>query len=123
MQFRTYMAAVVPATLFLCFSLLAQSSPVVGPKPGSGRLIVYGQGFVFGVKEPQAWRGTTGQVASNFQANIVFFPSATESQGEILSRADEGPQFKVSLTVVLTLDRCLLPTAGTWPNIVPYFVS
>ena len=40
-----------------------------GEKPG--RLLVYGDGFVFGVKEPEGWRADIDS-AANFSANIVF---------------------------------------------------
>ena len=81
MQFRIIIGMFVP-TLLLGFSALAQSSPVAKPKAEDDRLIVYGQNFAFGVKEPQAWRGSTGQIANKFQANIIFVPSAEGSQGE-----------------------------------------
>ena len=35
-------------------------------------LVVYGNGFVFSVEEPAAWKGDT-QSAARWQANIVFY--------------------------------------------------
>ncbi len=35
------------------------------------RVLVYGDGFVFGVKEPDGWHGDTDS-AANYSANIIF---------------------------------------------------
>ncbi|MGH9562761.1 MAG: hypothetical protein ACRD3S_15020, partial [Terracidiphilus sp.] len=34
--------------------------------------LVYGEGFAFGVKEPDGWHGDTGQVATRYGVNVVF---------------------------------------------------
>jgi len=39
------------------------------------RLIVYGNGFSFGVKEPAGWVAETAEVARQLQVNVVFFPA------------------------------------------------
>jgi len=38
------------------------------------RLIVYGDGFAFGVKEPDDWRADTGEIARKYHVNILFAP-------------------------------------------------
>jgi hypothetical protein len=55
------------------FGLQAQS------KPKMDRLIVYGKDFAFGVKEPEGWRGDTGEMAGKYQVNVIFLPSLDES--------------------------------------------
>jgi hypothetical protein len=44
------------------------------PAPKLNSLIVYGDGFAFGVKEPDGWRGDTDAIASKFHVNVVFSP-------------------------------------------------
>ena len=65
--------------LFLLLAcLLAQTSfaaEVPHAKEKLVSLLVYGQGFVFSVKEPEGWRGDT-QNAAQFSANIIFYPSS-----------------------------------------------
>lgn len=55
----------------------------VGATPGASEakpaLLVYGEGFVFGVSEPLGWKGDT-EKAGGFHVNIVFFPSSPESR-------------------------------------------
>lgn len=50
------------------------------PKQKMDRLIVYGEDFSFAVKEPNGWRGDTGQIADKYQVNVVFLPSLEESR-------------------------------------------
>jgi len=48
---------------------------VCGPADAAGpadRLLVYGKGFMFGVREPPGWRGST-EDAARWSSNIVFF--------------------------------------------------
>jgi hypothetical protein len=59
--------------LAVCGGLGAQS------KPKNDRLIVYGKDFSFGVKEPDSWRGDTGEIANKYQVNVIFLPSQEES--------------------------------------------
>ena len=49
-------------------------------------LLVYGEGFAFGVKEPAGWRSDTEAEAAKLHANIVFFPSAGPKAGEVSIR-------------------------------------
>lgn len=37
------------------------------------RLIVSGEGFAFGVKEPAGWKGDTAEGAAKFQTNVAFY--------------------------------------------------
>lgn len=65
---------------FLLFltCLLVQTS-FAGDAPRVERkldtLLVYGQGFIFSVKEPEGWRGDTVN-AEQFSANIIFYPNS-----------------------------------------------
>ncbi len=45
--------------------------PVTQQNEKSDRLLVYGDGFVFGVKEPDGWHGDTVS-AADYAANIIF---------------------------------------------------
>ena len=67
-------AAVVVSVLLLTGGLVAQSAPKMD------RLIVYGDGFAFGVKEPTGWRGDTDQIANKYHVNIVFAPTTKEPE-------------------------------------------
>jgi hypothetical protein len=42
-------------------------------QPKLDALIVYGDGFVFSVKEPAGWRGDTRN-AGQYSANVIFYP-------------------------------------------------
>jgi hypothetical protein len=46
-------------------------SPLIQQTEKTDRLMVYGDGFIFGVKEPQGWHGDIDSAAS-YSANIVF---------------------------------------------------
>lgn len=47
-------------------------------------LLVYGEGFAFGVKEPAGWRSDTEAEAAKLHVNIVFFPGvAGPKAGEV----------------------------------------
>lgn len=64
--------------LILLTCLWAQASfagdvPRVEKKLDS--LLVYGQGFVFSVKEPTGWKGDT-EHAAQFSTNIIFYPTS-----------------------------------------------
>jgi hypothetical protein len=62
----TFSAVVVLVTLF--------SAGATSSKPQkTDRLIVCGEGFVFGVKEPEGWQGDTER-ARSLMANILFYP-------------------------------------------------
>jgi len=59
---------IVSSLLFVIISSFA----IAGDKPGLDSLIVYGEGFAFGVKEPQGWVGDV-QNSHKFGANIIFY--------------------------------------------------
>jgi hypothetical protein len=62
----TVVAALVLAVLF---PLLASADSKLD------NLIVYGEGFIFGVKEPSHWKGDIDN-AKGFYANIIFYPAS-----------------------------------------------
>jgi hypothetical protein len=49
-------------------------------------LIVYGDGFAFGVREPDGWRGDTGKVAAKYQVNVVFLPPEESQNNDVTIR-------------------------------------
>jgi len=61
---------------FVAGSLAAQPP---APKSKMDGLIVYGDNFTFGVKEPEGWTGDTSEAARKYQVNIVFRPAAESS--------------------------------------------
>lgn len=44
-------------------------------------LLIYGEGFIFGVKEPEGWTGDT-EHASDFSANVFFYSNKKALDGE-----------------------------------------
>jgi hypothetical protein len=58
---------------------LAQSPPPKSKSPMDS-ILVYGQDFVFSLKEPQGWRCTCGPEAAEYGVNAILFPSAVESR-------------------------------------------
>lgn len=71
-------------TLLSLLALLLCGLPAASqtPKPSASspkldRLLVYGEGFVFGVKEPAGWHGDT-EKAKAYEANILFYRPATD---------------------------------------------
>jgi hypothetical protein len=64
---------------FLCVASFVAGMPprVAVGQPARDRLLVYGEGFALGVKEPRGWRGDT-EGAGKWGANIVFY-RATET--------------------------------------------
>jgi hypothetical protein len=58
---------------------LAQSPPPKSKSPMDS-ILVYGQDFVFSLKEPQGWRCTCGPEATEYGVNAILFPSAAESR-------------------------------------------
>lgn len=59
---------IVSSLLFV----ITASFGVAGDKPALDSLIVYGEGFAFGVREPQGWVGDI-QNSHKFGANIIFY--------------------------------------------------
>jgi hypothetical protein len=58
--------------------VLISTGLVAGPVPAArlqkmDQLLVYGQGFMFGVREPAGWHGDTERAAS-LKVNILFYP-------------------------------------------------
>lgn len=54
------------------FFIIIPNIMFAAEKPSLDSLIVYGEGFAFGVKEPQGWIGDI-QNSSRFHANIIFY--------------------------------------------------
>jgi len=54
------------------FFIITSTIAIAVEKPPLDSLIVYGEGFAFGVKEPQGWVGDT-QNSRQFGANIIFY--------------------------------------------------
>jgi len=67
--------------LLVAASAAAQSSQKLN------NLLVYGDGFAFGVKEPDGWQGDTGEIAARYHVNVVF------------QSPDEPPQSDVTIRV------------------------
>jgi hypothetical protein len=68
--------------------LISLAAGLQGPQQGPkmDRLTVYGNGFMFGVKEPGGWQGDTDR-AARFHANILFYPAGRSlGRGEPLMR-------------------------------------
>jgi len=89
-------AVLIIVSLFCVVSLVASAqttSPASTNK--TNRLIVYGEGFAFGVKEPDHWRADTGKLADKYQANIAFAPDGDANDNVTLrvrvnSKVDEN---------------------------------
>jgi hypothetical protein len=67
------------------------NSPVLSQNQIADRLVVYGNGFRFGVKEPQGWLGDT-EHASVLSSNIIFYPKGdtiTSPYGVIRVRVND----------------------------------
>lgn len=68
-----------PSLLSIGISLLLLSAGLAGGLIDATRpqkmdqLLVYGQGFMFGVREPDGWQGNTERAAS-LKVNILFYP-------------------------------------------------
>ena len=50
------------------------------------RLIVYGNGFAFGVKEPDQWRADTEELARKYSVNILFAPAKNGAGSDVTIR-------------------------------------
>ena len=67
-------------TYLLFFLLCIFSSNIFGQPIDFSKwknLIVYGNGFAFGVKEPEGWTGDT-ENAEEFHSNIIFYKSKSD---------------------------------------------
>jgi len=49
-------------------------------------LIVSGDGFVFGVKEPDGWHGDTDKIAAKYHVNVVFLPPNDSLKNDVTIR-------------------------------------
>jgi len=58
----------------------AQSAPKLN------NLIIYGNGFAFGVKEPDGWHGDTDKIAAKYRVNVVFLPSEESVKNDVTIR-------------------------------------
>jgi len=56
------------------------------PSPKLNSLIVYGDGFAFGVKEPDGWHADTDALASKYHVNVVFSPIAGSGNDDVTIR-------------------------------------
>jgi hypothetical protein len=73
--------------------LLCAFPPVANPqnqtpvsKDKLDRLIVYGDGFAFGVKEPDGWRADTEDLARKYHVNVLFAPAKQDGSSDITIR-------------------------------------
>jgi hypothetical protein len=66
----------IPSVLILLGILICPRLP--GQEQPMDRLILYGDGFRFGVKEPAGWHGDW-QTASSMKSNIIFYPEGHET--------------------------------------------
>lgn len=78
------------------FFIISTTFSVADQKPPLDSLIVYGNGFAFGVKEPQGWVGDT-QNSSKFHANIIFYKKSETAENSkalirilVAKKADEN---------------------------------
>ena len=65
------------ATLTIVLVTITYNFGFSADKKNLDRLLVYGEGFIFGIKEPKGWQADTAN-ASSVNANILFYkPSET----------------------------------------------
>ena len=69
-------AALVPA---LFVATVGQSSPPT-PKQPMDTIMVFGDGFMFSMKEPAGWQCVCDERASKYEVNAVVFPGAAASR-------------------------------------------
>ena len=80
------MMRMMEALLGLLVIMQMSAPAVVHDAPQKAKmnaLLVYGNGFMFGVTEPDGWVGDTSDKATRRVVNIIFFPKdkASKSQG------------------------------------------
>ena len=72
------------------FCALLQIADAQGPlsagKERLDRLIVYGDGFTFGVKEPEGWLANSGDLARKQQVNVLFTPTQQAEDQQVTIR-------------------------------------
>ena len=69
----------VPRPAFAALVLLALAAPAPAERQAD-RVIVHGDGFAFGVKEPPAWRADLGH-APRFGAHVLFYQTKHALRG------------------------------------------
>jgi hypothetical protein len=67
-------------------ALLAGVSGKAQTPPKLNNLIIYGDGFAFGVKEPDGWHGDTDKIASKYHVNVVFMPPEESVKSDVTVR-------------------------------------
>jgi len=70
--------------------LLAETAAPVQSPQKLNSLIVYGDGFAFGVKGPDGWHGDTDTIAAQYHVNVVF------------QSPDELPKYNVTIRVLVS---------------------
>jgi hypothetical protein len=66
--------------------ILAGVTTTAQPAPKLNNLLIYGNGYMFGVKEPDGWHGDTDQIASKYQVNVVFLPPKESRKNDVTIR-------------------------------------
>ena len=67
-------------------ALLTGVSGKAQTPPKLNNLIIYGDGFAFGVKEPDGWHGDTDKIASKYHVNVVFLPQEKSVKDDVTIR-------------------------------------
>lgn len=62
----------LPIFFCLVFAFLSCQNALGADEKKKVRILVYGNGFIFGVKEPEGWQSDTSN-ASGMHANIIFY--------------------------------------------------
>lgn len=102
----------------LCGILIAASSVKAespNGQPKLDRLLIYGEGFLFGVKEPSGWQGDT-EHADAYQANVVLYRSSETLPGVsalILVRVED----KAGKNATAALDTVMKQYKGKHPEV------
>lgn len=71
-------AAATIVTLLAAIALAQSGSP--NPKEPMDSILVFGDGFLFSLQEPEGWRCVCDEAATEYQANAVVFPSSAQSR-------------------------------------------
>jgi hypothetical protein len=79
-MFRLRQPAAITIAILLSTISVAQSRRAHPDTAADDSTLVFGDGFVFSVKEPDGWHCICGQAASEYQVNAVFFPTSAQSR-------------------------------------------
>jgi hypothetical protein len=71
-------AVLVIAALLAPFAMAQSASP--SPSKPADTLLVFGEGFLFSMKEPEGWHCICDEEASKYQVNAIIFPSSSQSR-------------------------------------------